>query len=177
MKTKKDERRDFIKKLLGGSAMAITLPSTAFLQPYPPVPLSNVSEEESPNEDFWVMVKSQYQHDPALIMMNAANFCASPFPVSQTMAEHLQGLDTNPSSQDRKKYKQLYKATVVLLAEYLGAGAAEIAITRNTSESNNIINNGIDLQPGDEIIYWGQNHETLNIAWEVRAKRAGFKAI
>ncbi len=177
MTIKKDERRRFIKKLLGGSAMAMTLPSAAFSQPYPPTPLSKASEGAFPGEAYWALVKSQYQLRPGLVMMNAANFCASPYPVSQAMTEHLQGLDTNASSQDRKKYKPIYDDTVALLAEYLGAGPEEIAITRNTSESNNIINNGIDLKPGDEIIYWGQNHETLNIAWEVRAKRGGFKAI
>ncbi len=177
MKNRKDHRRGFIKKILGGSAMAITLPAMGFSGRNEPDPLTAPGERASSDEAYWDLVQSQYQIKPDLIMMNAANFCPGPYPVSRTMIEHLQGLNTNASSQDRKKYKQIYEETVAVLADYLGADPEEIAVTRNTSESNNIINNGIDLKPGDEVIYWGQNHETLNIAWEVRAKRDGFKAV
>ena len=46
---------------------------------------------------------------------------------------------------------------------------------RNTSEANNTINNGIALQEGDEIVIWEENHPTNHVAWEVRAKRFGYR--
>ena len=51
--------------------------------------------------------------------------------------------------------------------------ADEIALVRNTSEANNIINNGLALKRGDEIVLWDQNHPTNNVAWDVRAARFG----
>ena len=61
-----------------------------------------------------------------------------------------------------------------MLGEYFGVDAGQIGITRNTSESNNIIVNGLDFSPGDEVIVWEQNHPTNLIAWKHRAKRLGF---
>ena len=55
-----------------------------------------------------------------------------------------------------------------------GAEADEVALVRNTSEANNIINNGLDLKAGDEVVIWRQNHPTNNVAWKVRAQRRGF---
>jgi selenocysteine lyase/cysteine desulfurase len=56
----------------------------------------------------------------------------------------------------------------------LGASTDEIAITRNTSESNRAVIGGLDLGPGDEVLLWDQNHESNNIAWEVWGQRLGF---
>ena len=34
-------------------------------------------------------------------------------------------------------------------------------ITRNTSESNNLVSNGLDLEAGDEVLVHGDNHQRL----------------
>ncbi len=178
MKNKNEQRRKFIKNLAGGSAAVLSFPIMGFSPKNRHDNFSGLKNKVFSNdENYWKLVKNQYQIDPGLIMMNAGNFCPSPYSVSQTMQTHLEGLNANASSQDRKKYNDIYKDTVKLMADYLGASPEEIAITRNTSEGNNTINNGLNLKPGDEVIYWSQNHQTLNIAWEVRAKRTGFKII
>ncbi len=46
-----------------------------------------------------------------------------------------------------------------------------LALVRNTSEANNIINGGLSLGRGDEVLLWDQNHPTNNVAWDVRASR------
>ena len=51
----------------------------------------------------------------------------------------------------------------------------EIAITRNTSESNNIIAQGLSLKPDDEILLWDQNHPSNDVSWAVRADRSKCK--
>ena len=35
-----------------------------------------------------------------------------------------------------------------------------MALVRNTSEANNIINNGLELSADDEVVIWDQNHPT-----------------
>ncbi|MFH1763165.1 MAG: aminotransferase class V-fold PLP-dependent enzyme [Gemmatimonadota bacterium] len=62
----------------------------------------------------------------------------------------------------------------VTLAAYVGASPSEIAITRNTSEGNNTVVNGLELGSGDEVVLWDQNHPTNNVSWDVRARRWGF---
>ncbi len=53
----------------------------------------------------------------------------------------------------------------------------EIIITRNTSESNNLVSNGLDLKPGDEIIVHDDNHPSNLNAWREKAKRFGFTVV
>ena len=63
------------------------------------------------------------------------------------------------------------------MAAQIGAAPDEIALTRNTSEGNSIITNGLNFKPGDEIVIWDQNHVTNNEAWDIRAKRFGLKIV
>jgi selenocysteine lyase/cysteine desulfurase len=60
------------------------------------------------------------------------------------------------------------------LAEFLRASPEEIVITRNTSESNNLVSSGLDLKPGDEILAFADNHPSNLRAWQDKAKRFGW---
>jgi selenocysteine lyase/cysteine desulfurase len=61
-----------------------------------------------------------------------------------------------------------------LLAEFLRVSPEEIVITRNTSESNNLVSSGIDLKTGDEVVLFSDNHPSNYAAWKEKAKRFGF---
>ena len=50
-----------------------------------------------------------------------------------------------------------------------------MALVRNTTEGNCIINNGFPLGPGDQVLLWTENHETNNVAWDIRQKRYNFE--
>jgi len=89
-------------------------------------------------------------------------------------AELLRDFQSNPSFQNRLKYDALRERLRGKLAGLLSVSPDEIAITRNTSESNSIIVQGLDLKPGDEIISNDQNHASNDDSWKVRAKREGF---
>ena len=106
--------------------------------------------------------------------MNAANLCPSPESVADTVTELTRSIDTDCSFQNRERFVQDRETARALVAEQINAEGDEVALVRNTSEANNIINNGIDLGPGDEVVIWDQNHPTNHVAWEVRALRQGF---
>ena len=74
---------------------------------------------------------------------------------------------------NRAKFGDLLARSRSLIADQLNVGVDEIALVRNTSEANNIINNGLQLNAGDEVLLWDQNHPTNNVAWDVRAARYG----
>ena len=63
------------------------------------------------------------------------------------------------------------------LAEFLRVTPEEIIITRNTSESNNLVSNGLDLKAGDEVIVHADNHPSNLNAWREKAKRFGFTVV
>jgi selenocysteine lyase/cysteine desulfurase len=119
-------------------------------------------------------VKEQFPLAPGLVLLNAANLCPSPYPVQEAVFECTRDVDRDPSFQNREKYGTMKEEARAALAGYVGASPDEIAITRNTSEGNNAVVNGLDLRAGDEVVIWDQNHPTNNVSWEVRAQRWGF---
>jgi isopenicillin-N epimerase len=168
------QRRNFLKQFLGGSLTALAYPALAtsepLVQPIEVLP----ARKDVADEQYWELVKKQFAVPSRLIMMNAANLCPAPYLINEQVQSSLKGLSQDVSFQYRSRFAEIRKKSIELLADYVGVSKEEIGITRNTSESNNIIVNGLDLKPGDEVIVWDQNHPTNNIAWENRAKRYGF---
>ncbi len=172
-------RRLFLKHFAVGAAAAAALPcdpagaaSSGWLRlkTGSAVP----SAAAAGDEDFWRQVKDQFMLRKGLVMLNAANLCPSPYPVQQAVFEWTRDMDRDPSSINRRKFSELRETSRKALADYLGADPDEIALTRNTSEGNNIVISGLTFRPGDEVVIWDENHPTANIAWDVRAERHGF---
>ena len=129
------------------------------------------------DEAFWEKVKSQFIVPDKLHMFNAANLCPSPKVVHDRVIALTRDLNKDVSFQFRSQFAELRKKSVHMLTEFIGASAGEVGITRNTSEANCILVQGLDLKPGDEIIIWDQNHPSNKDVWMSRAKRVGFKVI
>lgn len=169
-------RRDFVGRVLGGVAAATVAPSAiarASERWREPLPSLTAPDDEA----YWKMVRDQFPIRPGYTFLNAANLAPSPYAVSDTVADLTREIDREMSQQNRSRFPALREAARTGLAEFLGAEADEIAITRNTSESNNTVLNGLTLGRGDEVVIWDQNHPTNNVAWDVRAERYGFTVI
>ena len=57
------------------------------------------------------------------------------------------------------------------LAAEFGCDTEEMAITRNSSESLQIAQNGLDLEPGDEVLTTEQDYGRMLTTWDQRARR------
>ena len=57
------------------------------------------------------------------------------------------------------------------LAAEFGCDPEEMAITRNASESLQIAQNGLDLEPGDEVVTTEQDYGRMLTTWDQRARR------
>ena len=108
------------------------------------------------------------------VPMNAANLCPSPVQVAETVSSLTRSIDVDCSFQNRERFSEDLERARSAVANQIGVEADEVALVRNTSEANNVINNGLDLGAGDEVVLWDQNHPTNNVAWAVRARRRGF---
>ena len=125
----------------------------------------------------WEKIQSQFIIPPELTVLNAANLCPSPSHVLETVTNYTQRLDSKPVPSYRAEMIAVKEKTRQELAKYLRATPEEILITRNTSESNNWVSNGLDLKEGDEVVIFSDNHPSNNEAWKERGKRFGFKVI
>ncbi len=140
-------------------------------------PLTLPAGGPSAGEAFWKAVRAQFVMPPDLAVMNAANLCPASSPVLQSLTRETESVDRNPSPQNRARLSGAKENTRKALAEFLRVTPEEIVITRNTSESNNIVSNGLELKAGDEVVIFGDNHPSNNNAWTEKAKRFGFTVV
>lgn len=129
------------------------------------------------DEAFWRGVRSQFAFRDSAVPMNAANLCPSFRAVTDTLKQLTADIDVDCSFQNRAKFTNLLEQCRSHLAGQLGVSSDDLALVRNTSEANNIINNGLPLESGDEVLIWDENHPTNNVAWDVRAARFGLKVV
>ena len=164
------KRRDFARLFaFGGSAALFGHPS---FEGFRPAPLSNASLR--PRAVDWNDVRAQFLMPPDVSVLNAANLCPSPARVLETVVEHTERLNREPVPSYRSEIGGSKERTRELLADFLRVTPDEILITRNTSESNNWISNGLDLGPGDEVLIFSDNHPSNNQAWKAKAERHGY---
>jgi selenocysteine lyase/cysteine desulfurase len=165
----KTQRRKFLEQLLAASFTGVALPS-----------LANESFPKwigDGDESYWEGIKKQFSLNNKLIMMNAANLCPSPKIVNDRVVEFIRAMSEDVSFQYRAKFVEYRKKSIDLLAQFVGADADEIGITRNTSESNCNIVHGLDLKSGDEVIIWDQNHPSNKESWMNQAERIGISVV
>jgi isopenicillin-N epimerase len=171
-------RRNFLRNLSIGSLTAIALPAVA--DGAMPKRITKAGSSETftapagePDEKYWAGVKSQFRVPPDRVMLNAANLCPSPVQIYDAVSSYQTRLSGDVSMQYRAVFIERRKKSIELLAKFIGAETSELGITRNTSESNCTIVHGIELQRGDEIILWDQNHPSNKEVWQKRAARDG----
>lgn len=166
-------RRSFLKGFAGSAAALSVLPASGSANALLSA-ANRLGAADTASEPFWRLVKEQFTIKPAIILLNAANLCPSPHMVRDRVFRLTEDVDGDVSFQNRAKFNALLEESRRKLAAFMGASEDEIAIVRNTSEANNFIVNGLNLQAGDEVVVFDQNHPTNNVAWDVRAARAGF---
>lgn len=128
-----------------------------------------------PDEGSWERFRAGFDFEESRVPMNAANLCPSPRAVAEAVTRFTHDIDVDCSFQNRGQYGELLEASRAKVASLLGVSPEEIALVRNTSEANNTVNAGLELEAGDEVVVWDQNHPTNHVAWEVRAARYGIR--
>jgi isopenicillin-N epimerase len=178
-------RRDFLTSL--ASLAAITPFNPAALTkasatqsdclapgPVPPLPARSLYDQ---NEDaFWAALRSQFLIPKDEVYLNNGTVGSSPYPVLKGIFDSF--LETEQMAQDDPEQYPIwgyepYVAYRDVLAQFVGARRDQIALTRNATESNNYIANGLDLRAGDEVLMSDQEHPGGEQPWKLRAKRYG----
>jgi selenocysteine lyase/cysteine desulfurase len=158
---------------LGGSAAFLSEPVWA--RQSAPGPLAPGGA--AAGDVFWQSVREQFMMPPDLAVMNAANLCPASRPALEALARETASVDRDPSPNNRARLYPEKENTRAAIARFLRVTPDEIIITRNTSESNNLVSNGLELKAGDEIVVHSDNHPSNLNAWREKSKRFGFSVV
>jgi selenocysteine lyase/cysteine desulfurase len=170
-------RRDFTR-LVALSGSAALFPRSAWAgksagyttDPLPQAPAT-------PDETYWRRVRARFLVPPDVNFLNAANLCPASLPAVEAHERYLRSYEASPAPEARTVLMKAREEARALLADALRVTPDEIVITRNTTESNNMVSSGLDLKAGDEVVVWADNHPTNLNAWRAKAQRFGFTVV
>lgn len=135
---------------------------------------SSVSVDEvARDETFWRERRREFAPAADFINLEYGYFCPSPLSVLEVAQRGARDINSRASFFMRKEMKGELESTREDLAEFAGVSSSEVCITRNTTESMNIVIQGLDLKPGDEIVYSDQDYGSMVEALRQKAERFG----
>lgn len=109
--------------------------------------------------DYWKAIRAAFDLNTKKAFFNCATLGPSPRIVTQKIYETMLQIDQlGEMSHDIKAVRER-------IAQFVGAEADEIALTKNTTEGVNIIANGLALSEDDEIIMTNHEHVGNAIPW------------
>ena len=129
--------------------------------------------ETADDEDFWREIQNAFTVDRAIINLNNGGVSPSPRIVQEAMRRYLEFSNQAPAITMWSVLEPEVEAVRRRLAADFGCDAEEMAITRNASEALEIVQLGLRLQPGDEILTTTQDYPRMITTWEQRARREG----
>jgi isopenicillin-N epimerase len=170
------DRRRFLSSA-SGLAAAVALPSRllAQLQATPAALPDSALYERNP-DTYWAEIRKQFLIPSDEIYLNNGTVGSSPAPVLRAIFDGYTRTE-KMDQQDPEDYPiwgyAAWNQFRDPLAAFVGCKRDEIALLRNATEANGYIANGIDMNPGDEVLMTDQEHPGGLQPWRLRAKRYG----
>ena len=133
-------------------------------------------DDVAKDEFYWREIQNSFMLDRSLINLNNGNSCPSPTVVHEAYKRYLDSSNQAPVYHRGLIERNIEVARRRLAAEF-GCDTEEMAITRNSSESLQIAQNGLDLEPGDEVLTTEQDYGRMLTTWDQRARRDKIKIV
>ena len=173
-----DSRRDFFKKAgnltLGAAAASIWVSDSLQKVHAATERLGQASPEASAlDEQFWYSVRGAFNLSPQFINFENGYFSPQPEAGIDEVCKNARAINEIPSFYMRRQLVDDTREIHQLLAHFAGCSDEEILLTRNTTESLNIVIMGLMLQPGDEALWGTYEYGSMKVAFEQRAAREG----
>jgi isopenicillin-N epimerase len=125
------------------------------------------------DEDFWFQVRHAFTVDRNLINLNNGGVSPSPKVVQDTERRYNEIANLGPSHFMWQWITPEVEHVRRRLAKSFGCDTEEIAITRNASEALEIVQLGLNLKRGDEVLTTNQDYPRMITCWEQRERRDG----
>ena len=160
-------KRTFIRNL--GAFAAMT--------PFMPFDLKAFEAERIPypndDEEFWKRIRKDYSLKPDYINLENGYYNMIPIPTLKKFIKHVEEVNYQGSYYMRTVQWDNKKRMAGRLASWLGCKDTELIITRNATESLDMIISGFPWKEGDEAIYARQDYGSMIDQFEMIARRYG----
>jgi len=128
-------------------------------------------DEIAQNEDYWATVQQAFTADRSLINFNNGGVSPSPRIVQEAHKRHLDFANTATAWALWKIQEPQREPVRERVAKQWGVDPEEIAFTRNSSESLQICQQGMELKKGDEVLTTTQDYPRMITTFKQRARR------
>ncbi len=165
------KKRDFLKNIsltvlaapFYGSALASLAEEVSSTQ----------ANELATKEDFWLTVRKDYELKPDYINLESGYYNIIPTPTLKALHQNIDMVNREGAYYMRTVQWDNKKRMVEKLAKVVGAPAENLIITRNATESLNMVISGMDWKEGDEAVYAAQDYGSMKLMFEQIAERYG----
>jgi selenocysteine lyase/cysteine desulfurase len=171
-------RRDFLSlagKSIGLAALAV--PSIGKLVKEVEAATKNIAhltpDQAAMDEDYWSVIQNAFTVTRGIINLNNGGVSPSPRIVTEALVRYIWQQEDATAYTMWQILEPQSETIRTGLAEMFGCDREEIAITRNASESLEILLMGMDFKPGDEILTTTQDYPRMVTTLKQRERREG----
>jgi len=162
------KKRQFLR-YMGSAAMAA---------PLFPITLDNTKTSTTPypkkdSEAFWQRIREDYKLKPDYINLESGYYNIIPTPILNKYTEHIQRVNYEGSYYMRTVQWDNKKKAAARVAELVNCSEKELVITRNTTESLDMIIGGYPWQKGDEAVFAVQDYGAMQVHFHQMEDRYG----
>ena len=163
------DKRRFIKSL--GALSFSPLISASELSDFKPISknLPFINNED----ELWKTVRSHYTLKDEYINLESGYYNIIPNPILDHFISHVKHVNIEGSYYMRKDLNKNKDRVTSELANLVGSTPDQIAITRNATESLDLVISGFPWKNGDEAIYAKQDYGTMKEMFEQISDRYG----
>lgn len=163
------DKRIFFKQL-GNVALGTTL-----------IPFSGYSNSlkdevgypQNNDEEFWKRIRQDYDLKPDYINLENGYYNFVPKPILNKYIAHIEKVNYEASYYMRTEQWENKNKAAARLANLVGCSDEELVITRNTTESLDLIIGGFPWKKGDEAIFAVQDYGAMRIHFHQMRDRYG----
>jgi selenocysteine lyase/cysteine desulfurase len=131
------------------------------------------AEAVASDEDFWATIRGGYKLKPDYINLENGYYCFLPQEILEHHINHIREVNYQGSYYMRTVQWDNKRKIAAKLAELAGCSPEELVITRNTTESLDMIIGGIHWKAGDEAVMAEQDYGSMLNHFKLMEKKHG----
>ncbi len=163
------DKRRFIKSL--GALSFSPLISASKLTDFEPI--SKTLPVIDNEDELWKTVRSHYTLKDEYVNLESGYYNIIPNPILEHFINHVKQVNIEGSFYMRNDLNKNKDRVTSELANIVGSSPDQIAITRNATESLDLVISGFPWKKGDEAIYAKQDYGTMKEMFEQISDRYG----